>query len=157
MPRHLPTLGTAVEHESPRVDVARRRLGGRASSEPGAGTVVELTQDGNATAAVVLFVSGDELDVWTGQGHVQRLGRDRVRPLPRAASRHLQALAGEVSVFMRLHEGARVRYVDGSGNVAEGTLVEKCRYGALVLRDDQHIMAVGFRKLFPAGPASVRC
>jgi hypothetical protein len=42
--------------------------------------------------------------------------------------------------------------VDADGNPSEGTLFEKCRYGALIARDDRQIMAVGFRKLYPLSP-----
>jgi len=31
-----------------------------------------------------------------------------------------------------------------------GKVVEKCRWGALVLREDGAVVAVGFRKLWPS-------
>jgi hypothetical protein len=40
------------------------------------------------------------------------------------------------------------------GELVEVTLAEKCRYGALVVRDDDVLMGVGFRMLAPAGGAS---
>jgi len=33
--------------------------------------------------------------------------------------------------------------------IADGKVVEKCRWGALILRDDGSIVSVGFRKLWP--------
>lgn len=145
----------------PQVDAARRRLGGRGQSEPGAGQCVALGAEPEQLG-VVLFVAGQELDVWTGDGRVQRTIRDRVRflrtPLPNDAkdASELSALAADIQVFARLPEGARVRYVD-SGELCEATLVEKCRYGGLVRRDDRRIMAVGFRKLHPASMGQSPC
>jgi len=119
---------------------------------------VELTQgEAIGMAGVVLFVQGEELDVWTGEGRVQRTLRSRVLPLGKPASQALSALASDATLFAHLREGDRVRYQDGHGNVTEGSLIEKCRYGALVLRDDTQIIAVGFRKIWPASLDALRC
>ena len=40
------------------------------------------------------------------------------------------------------------------GGLLAGKLVEKCRYGALVVREDGAVVAVGFRKLWPAATAT---
>jgi hypothetical protein len=154
MRRYLPTL-TDLQ-SAPQVHEARRRLGGRGSSEPGAGLLVEVVRQSRSDPGVVLFVSGNELDVWMGQGRVERIPRDRVRPLVAPAHQDLVAIAGDVHVFVHLLEGGRVRYLD-QGRMSLGTLVEKCRYGALVLRDDQQIMAIGFRKLFPVPEQASPC
>ena len=66
----------------------------------------------------------------------------------------LSALATDASVFARLGEGDSVRYSDDTGAFRDATLIEKCLYGALVARVDGTIVAVGFRKLWPAGGSS---
>ena len=43
-----------------------------------------------------------------------------------------------------------MRYADDDRGLRDAKLVEKCRYGALVARDDGTIVAGGFRKLWPA-------
>jgi hypothetical protein len=47
-----------------------------------------------------------------------------------------------------------VRYADDAGALIDGKLIEKCRWGALVARDDGAVVAVGFRKLWPAPAAN---
>jgi hypothetical protein len=148
MRRHLPRLkGSPEGADARQVDAARRRLGGRGQSEPGVGQYVALGGDPHRLG-VVLFVAGTELDVWTGEGRVQRMLCDRARFVKAPDTGELAALAADIQVFARLTEGTRVRYVD-AGELSEATLVEKCRYGALVRRDDARIMAIGFRKLHP--------
>jgi hypothetical protein len=61
----------------------------------------------------------------------------------------LALVAADARVFWLLVEGQSVRWADGEGALRDGKLVEKCRYGALVLRADGAIIAVGFRKLWP--------
>jgi hypothetical protein len=51
-------------------------------------------------------------------------------------------------LFTALAEGARVRWERGS-EIAEGRIVEKCRYGAIIVSRDGRVVAVGFRKLWP--------
>jgi hypothetical protein len=150
--RHLPTLAASLGIQSPPLlDQARRRLGGPGRSEPGLGTFVCVSANGApAVPGVVLFAAGAELDVWTGRGRVVRTQRARVTALSGPAPQELTVIAGAVRVFASLVEGRRVRYIDAEGKPSEGTLFEKCRYGALVARDDSHIMAVGFSKLQPA-------
>ncbi|AUX41352.1 hypothetical protein SOCE26_027630 [Sorangium cellulosum] len=154
----------------PTVDVVRERLGGRASTEPGAGELVTLTTSGGATlAGVVLFRRGDVVDVWidspettsfamngieragpgAAQGVVRRAHRDDVAPLRTPTSESLGAIAADARVFGALIEGQRIRFQDG-GDLSEGTLVEKCRFGGLVQRDDGTLLGVGFRRLWPA-------
>lgn len=150
--RHLPTLAAALVFQGPPLlEQARRRLGGPGRSEPGLGAFVCVSANGAPpTPGVVLFVAGIEVDVWTGRGRVVRTQRDRVTTWSGPAPQELASIAGAVRVFADLAEGRRVRYIDAEGNAGEGTLFEKCRYGALVARDDAHIMAVGFSKLEPA-------
>ena len=62
----------------------------------------------------------------------------------------LEKIAGDARLFGQLAEGQPVRYADDAGALVNGKVVEKCRWGALVLRDDGAVVAVGFRKLWPS-------
>jgi hypothetical protein len=139
--------------ESTSVGAVRKRLGGRATSDPGAGEVVRIVR-GTApdVLGVVLFASGDELHVLTDEVTVRRTSRTHVSPAHGTSSEALASLAADARVFGSLLEGQRVRYVDGA-SLAEGTLVEKCRYGAIVVRDDRTLMGIGFRMIWPAALA----
>jgi hypothetical protein len=140
--------------ESKRVDAVRKRLGGRATSDAGPGEVVHIVRAGAPdVVGVVLFASGQELHVMTDEVTVRRTSRANVSPARGATSEALAALAADARVFGSLSEGQRVRYVEGAA-LAEGSLVEKCRYGAIVLRDDRALVGVGFRKIWPAAPPS---
>jgi hypothetical protein len=134
---------------SPTVDAARKRLGGRGESDAGAGDLVAFGSD---QLGVVLFVKGDDLEVWIDDGLVRRLGRGATRAADAVVSKQLADIADAARAFAQLAEGARVRYRDDV-RIAEGTLVEKCRFGALVERADGSIVAVGFRRLL-AGPVN---
>ena len=135
----------------PTVDAIRKRLGGRASTEAGAGDVVVITTDGGATlVGVALFVRGEDLDVWIDKGRVRRTRRSSTRPASAPVSKELAAIAGDARVFGGLMEGQRVRYQHEDG-FGEGILIEKCRFGALLQRDDGVIVGAGFRKIWPAG------
>jgi hypothetical protein len=147
------------------VDDVRKRLGGRASTDPRAGDLVMVTAPGGRELpGVVLFASGEDMDVWVeqpgsavvtalGAGIVRRARGEDVGPLRGVASKDLTAVASDARVFGGLLEGQRIRYQSGEG-LDEGTLVEKCRFGALVERDDGALVGVGFRRIWPAhGPA----
>lgn len=143
MSRKLP-----VHTPPPTVEAARKRLGGRGSSEPGVGAlVVVTTRYGVDKDGVVVFVRGDEVDVWIADDTVLRTTPTRVRPMTAAAPRHLAAVAADSRAFAALVEGRRVRFSDGNGATGEGMLAEKCRFGAIVARDDGSLVGVGFRRL----------
>jgi hypothetical protein len=129
----------------PTVDAVRKRLGGRASTEAGAGEVVGLGVD---RAGVVLFVRGEQLDVWLAGDVVRRVRRGEIRPATDAGARDLLAVARDARVFAALREGQRVGF-PVEGGLGEGTLVEKCRFGGLVERADGTVLGVGFRRLAP--------
>lgn len=138
---------------SPTVDAVRKRLGGRASTEPGAGELVEVASDrGAARAGVVLFVQGDELDVWLEGGVVRRTRRSRIVKTTEAGE-ELLSIAHAARIFAALSEGQRVCYSHDAG-VGEGALVEKCRFGALVERGDGTVLGIGFRRLRSAIPGA---
>ena len=58
-------------------------------------------------------------------------------------------VAAEMRLFAALVDGDRVRW-QRTGGVAEGCIVEKCRYGAILVTRDGRLIAVGFRRLWPA-------
>lgn len=141
---------TSDSLHKPTADAVRKRLGGRASTEPGAGDLVAITTDGGATlVGVVLFVRGEDLDVWVDEGRVRRARRSTTQPVSAPVSKELTEVAGDARVFGRLVEGQRVRYQHKDG-LGEARIIEKCRFGALLQRDDGVILGVGFRKMWPA-------
>jgi hypothetical protein len=137
----------AAPRPTPTVDAVRKRLGGRASTELGAGEVVSLAGGRIApiVTGVVIFVRGDEIDVWLEGDMVRRVRRGDTRAVG-VIPPDLLAVAADVRAFAGLREGQRVGYRD-EGRVGEGTLVEKCRFGALVERGDGTVVGVGFRRL----------
>ncbi len=144
------------ERKKPTVDVVRKRLGGRASTEGGAGEVLMLrAEGGQERMGVVLFVRGSDLDVWVEHGVVRRVKRQDTQPCTAAASKELADVANDVRVFALLGEGQRVRYQNDSG-FGEGVLIEKCRFGGLIERDDRVVLGVGFRRIWPISKASAK-
>jgi hypothetical protein len=140
---------------SRRVEEVKKRLGGRANSDAGAGEIVQVRREAAPDLlGVVIFASGGELDVMTDEQTVRRTDRSRVGKADEAADcpEWVKALAADARVFGSLEEGQHVRYVGEGGQLLEGTLVEKCRYGGIVLCPNQSLMGVGFRKLWPAKP-----
>lgn len=107
--------------------------------------------DSSRVPGVILFASQDELHVLLEGDRLRRL-----RPTAVAVheggelARALERIAADVRIFGQLAEGQAVRYADASGQLVAGKIIEKCRWGALVLRHDGGIVAVGFRKLWPA-------
>jgi hypothetical protein len=133
----------------------RKRLGGSGQSDPGAGIVVRFVDDpGAGTLGVVLFRDGDELHVYLGDGWLRRTTASAVAPLEVAAPDSLAAVASDARVFASLRSGDEVRYQDGSGELMAGVLLEKCRYGAIVVNEHKRMIGVGFRKLWPVPSTS---
>ena len=171
--RSLPLLDVLAEEPvdaRPSLETARRRMGGRARSAAGIGKLVLL----EGAIGVLVFASDDEHDVWVegsvegdAESAVSSVGGERGivrRAKPALTSSFvgeapvaLAKVAADIRVFATLAEGDRVRYEATGGVMAEGLLLEKCRFGALVAAPDGRILAVGFRKLWPvvaAGPSS---
>jgi hypothetical protein len=149
MTRKLPVLWTSAERR-PTVDAVRAKLGGRAATERGAGEMVAIDLGGGLSqVGVVIFTRGEDVDVWTDEGVVRRAHRDAVRRVEGAAPDAFARVAADAATFGGLAEGQRVRFRHDSGT-SEGTLVEKCKFGALVERDDHTIVGVSFRRLWPA-------
>lgn len=146
----------AARPRKPSVEVARARLGGRTDTdEPSlvfaAGQHVSFERaPGERGHAVVLHASAREVHVLLDAARVRRFAPGELLQEPTDVPAPLAELAGDARVFGLLTEGQGVRYADASGTLEDGRLVERCRYGALVLRDDGVVVAVGFRKLWPA-------
>jgi hypothetical protein len=138
--------------ERPSIEAARRRLGGRATapSQRAPGSLVQVTLHGAArTKGVLLWATDRHCDVWFEDGIARRARFDVVTPCPGLAPEGLVRVAGEMRLFTSLAEGERVRW-ERASEVAEGCIVEKCRYGAIIVSRDGRVVAVGFRKLWPA-------
>lgn len=146
----LATFGAQVDvGSSPTIEAAREALGGRLATERGAGEVVIVSMKRGADAnGVVVCVNGKSRDVWIGQGRFVRTSVERLRPL-RDAIEDLDAVATDARRFAALREGDRVRALKRDGTMVDGVLAEKCRYGALVAKDDA-VLAVSFRKVTAA-------
>jgi hypothetical protein len=134
-----------AKHRSSSIEAVRARLGGRARTDLQAGRVVCFLDTG--AMGVVLFGHGAEVHVFSNAGWVRRTTTDAITQVSEPAQ-DLNAVADDIRVFAALEEGHRVRFQD-VGGMAQGTLLEKCRYGAVVRRDDERILGVGFRRIWP--------
>lgn len=136
----------------PSIESARKRLGGRAAgpSTRAPGSLVHATlRDGQRRAGVVLWASETHCDIWFEDGLARRTRAQGVVAYDGPTPDALVRVAAEMRLFASLAEGDRIRWERASG-VAEGCIVEKCRYGAIVVTRDGKLVAVGFRKLWPA-------
>jgi hypothetical protein len=143
---HLPSLGIGavrIPAGPPSVDDARAALGGRASTGPGAGELVRV----GALEGVVVFASATERDVWIGEGRFQRVDSASCAPADGAPRADLAPIASDAIRFAALAEGDAVRVRDRRDREQDGRLIEKCRYGALVLCEGERVIAVSFRRL----------
>lgn len=155
-----------VVRKRPSIDAARARLGGRISEidAPPAGfapgVVVTIALGGQSQSAgpearrtpgVVVFASQTEVHVLLDGIRLRRISPAKVTIHEGGeVESELEKIAGDARLFAQLAEGQSVRYADKSGTLVQGKVVEKCRWGALVLREDGSVVAVGFRKLWPA-------
>lgn len=148
-----PVLAKLMESAAaPTVDKARSALGGRGATGPEAGTIVALPGGVlGRDVGVVVFASDTERDVWVGGGKLRRVPADRIESATDGeVTAGLLTVAREARAFAALDEGQAVRFETRGGEVLTGTLVEKCRYGALVLDADQKVLAVSFRRIIAA-------
>jgi hypothetical protein len=143
--------------KKPSLDDARNRLGGRTTDEEpapagiGPGRVVKVfANDGEEHVAVVVFANADEVHILVDGTKLRRVPPEAVHSYDGATPNALGKIAADAHVFSHLNEGQLIRYADDSGGLLAGKLIEKCRYGALVVREDGALVAVGFRKLWPA-------
>jgi hypothetical protein len=140
---------------NPTVDAARERLGDRIATDPDVGQAVRVERAlGVRHLGVVIFRKGESVDVWLGAGRVRRLaGPDTLSTVDaKELTPSLVVISDTAVLFANLHEGQRVCFEAHDGSLGEGMLVEKCRYGALVLTGEgpsAKIMAIGFSNLAP--------
>lgn len=147
----------AATPKKPSIDAARARLGGRiadatappAGLAPGAVVTFALSS-GRRMPGVIVFASKEEVHVLLDAIRLRRLTPEDVMLHDGVVGVDLEKVAGDARLFGLLAEGQAVRYADESGSLVDGKVVEKCRWGALVLRDDGAVVAVGFRKLWPS-------
>lgn len=135
---------------TPTVERARQKLGGTGSTDARAGRTV---RDDDGVVGVVLFARDEEMDVLVSATGTVRRGKASTWIEHDRLPDELAATVPDVVVFAHLEAGERVGFREPAGT-SEGLLFEKCRYGALVARDDRSILAIGFRNLWPIGSDS---
>lgn len=152
---NLPVVG-----KKPSIEAARSRLGGRLDGGPAPagfapGRVVSFAlPGGRRRAAVVVYAGGDEIHVLLDPVRLRRMQPDEIGAHEGPVDDEMTKLAADAQLFGLLVEGQAIRYADDAGALVDGKLIEKCRWGALVARDDGAVVAVGFRKLWPAPHAN---
>ena len=128
------------------LEAARARLGGRVAGGERAGEAVRVIDRGGIERdGVVLCVHEARADVWVGGGRVLRVDASALTA-SKALVAELQPVASAARAFGALVEGERVTWTSPEGEVCEGVLAEKCRYGGLVGLE-QGLVAVGFQRL----------
>jgi hypothetical protein len=144
----------APEASSSSIDAVRSSLGGRVEGPPDPDIGSICTIEGrDAAPVVVLFAEGDEAHVWVGDGLVRRVHRAWLRPSMGEVAAVLARVATDIRALGALEEGERVSFLakgTAQARVEAGWLLEKCRFGALVERDDGVVVGVGFRRLWRA-------
>jgi hypothetical protein len=159
---NLPVVGKSAEAapKKPSIDAARSRLGGRFDGGPpppgfAPGRIISFAlPGGRRRAAVIVYAGGDEIHVLLDPVRLRRMQPGELGAHDGPIDDEMTKLAADAQVFGLLVEGQAVRYADDGGALVDGKLIEKCRWGALVARDDGAVVAVGFRKLWPAPAAS---
>jgi hypothetical protein len=143
--------------KKPSIDAARERLGGRITDEDepptgvALGLVVAVPAAGGRTQpGVVIFASRSEVHVLLDGVRLRRVLPEGVRPFGGDVPLALSKIAGDAQLFALLREGEAVKYAGDDGHLVLAKVVEKCRWGALVAREDGAVIAVGFRKLWPS-------
>lgn len=152
------------EGKKPSIDTARARLGGRIDEvdvAPGGfapGVVVTFADrpaypgiEATRQPGVVVFASKKEVHVLLDGVRLRRFPPTDVRIHDGGdVAIELEKIAGDARLFGQIVEGQSVRYADETGTLVSGRVIEKCRWGALVLNERGAVVAVGFRKLWPA-------
>ncbi len=142
----------------PSIDAARTRLGGTAQGHalpPGLapGVVVRFGPDDDERG-VVIFASIIEVHVLLDPSRMRRFPPAELEVHQGAHA--FEELATDAKIFGMLHDGQAIRYAVDGGTMIDGIVAEKCRWGAIITRDDDDIVvAVGFRKLWPRASADL--
>lgn len=152
----LPVTDLDAAEVAPRVDRMRAQLGGRAASNDRVGELVQLrTSDLVSLPGVLLAEDRGSALVLLRGNVVRKAPMDFVEaPVgpPATYDPELIALSTDARRFAALSEGQPVQIRDASLDALDGILVEKCRFGGLVLKSDESLVAVGFSKLSPRAP-----
>lgn len=147
LPLFAGLLGEAPRPAAPHLDQARRRLGGRYADDVDAAMIGRFVRAA-PHEGVVLHADGATVDVMVSAGVVRRVARSRVVVLDdRELSPPRRRVADDVRRFASMPAERRARYTTETGDEAEGLLIEKCRYGALVALDDGRVVALGFGRM----------
>lgn len=149
-PKHLQI---ASDRETPRLpfESARAQLGGLASGDTEwTGRVIRLESAATyLDRGVIVHAEPGTWDVWIGIGRIQRMD-----PRPELVAEDipddLLEVAHDARKFAHLLAGDEVRCVVPSGTLVDGVIVERCRFGALVRVPGDRVLAVSFRRLWPA-------
>jgi hypothetical protein len=139
------------DQELPKVTQIRQRLGGRRASNDGdlAGTWVQLPHLDNAWGVIVSSPSEHHAFVWITEGLIRKVERSRLLfPTTRPNAHPLERISYDCKQFAMLVENDLVHYLNNQGEIQQGTLVELCHFGAVILRNDDVLMGVGFRRIW---------
>lgn len=132
---------------APHLDQARRRLGGAYADDVDLALIGRFARSA-PHEGVVLHADADTVDVMVSAGVVRRVARARVVLLDDVELSPLRRrVADDVRRFAAMPRSRRARFTTETGAEAEGLLIEKCRYGALVALDDGRVVALGFSRL----------
>ncbi len=141
---------------APTLGKMRERLGGRilGDAPPGAlrpGTLVSVsTSAGTPRVGVLISATETSVDVYLSRGVVKRTRPESVVLHVGEPTDEQGMVAAHTRMFAALREGDTVTVEEQEGRSNAAVLREKCRYGALVQTQDGRMLAVGFRRLWPA-------
>jgi hypothetical protein len=135
----------------PTVDAMRTRLGGRLDGKTlthDAGAIVDVETGGGATrTGIALFGDDERIDVLLDGGLVRRTQRERSRRSSAPAPTGLERVPALLRSLVSTEEGGAVRFRADDGCWHPATLREKCRFGALLEREDGTVMGVCWSRL----------
>jgi hypothetical protein len=119
---------------------------------PSTGEVPSPDPAATTRLGVVLALSPIDADVYLTRGMVKRTLASLLTLHAGDVPAELAAIRPSIEAFARLEEQQEIWFDRGNGEISEGVLIEKCRYGALVGDRESKVLGVGFRKLFDKPP-----
>lgn len=147
LPLFAALTGGSPRPAGPHLEQARRGLGGSYADDVDAAMIGRFVR-AEPHEGVVLHADAATVDVMVSAGVVRRVARVRVVALDDVELSPLRRrMAGDVRRFAAMPAGRRARFTTETGDEAEGLLIEKCRYGALVALDDGRVVALGFSRM----------
>lgn len=139
--------GEPQPQQAPHLEQARRRLGGSYADDVDPAMIGRFVRSA-PHEGVVLHADEATVDVMVSAGVVRRVARGGVVPVDDVALSPLRRrMADDVRRFAAMPAGRRARFTTETGDEAEGLLIEKCRYGALLALDDGRVVALGFSRM----------